>query len=402
MEPYSVVSQAAPVQARAHAGRRRLVPRLRARAWQVALAICAGTPDAEAAMGEAEAGGGGAGSSGSSFELLRAAGLEQWRPVAWGGDRSPLSLLSLPGVEREQIVYLSPDAPEVLDELRPSEVYVIGGLVDRHKVDGASYRRATALGVRAARLPLIEHLPAELRGCSVALNALNLNAVFGLLVEWSKARDWASAMRTAFEGTQRHCAKMTQGHIHPHGYWDGPKAASQHQYDAQLSAALLAFFQREGATTVVDLGCGLGSYVRHFLRCGLSATGYDGNPATPQLSKGTCSVLDLSVVADAVAPSDWVLSLEVGEHLPKEHEDAFMENLQRLGRRGMVLSWALEGQGGTGHVNERNNDYIKSKICTKGYVNDVEAEQVLRSAAKFSYFKRTVMVFRRLAADPSG
>ena len=31
----------------------------------------------------------------------------------------------------------------------------------------------------------------------------------------------------------------------------------------------------------------------------------------------------------------------------------------------------------------------------KGYVNDVEAERVLRQASRFSYFKKTIMVFRR-------
>ena len=57
------------------------------------------------------------------------------------------------GVDRDQLVYLSPEAPDVLTELKPSEVYVIGGLVDRHKIHGASLRRASALGIRSARLP---------------------------------------------------------------------------------------------------------------------------------------------------------------------------------------------------------------------------------------------------------
>lgn len=277
-------------------------------------------------------------------------------------------------------------------------VYVIGGLVDRQIIHGASYQRATDLGVRSARLPLNEHLPPELRGRSNALDGLNLNSVFRLLVEWSVSRDWPHAIATAFDGNQRHCGKSVSGTIHPNGYWDGPQAVHQHQYDSSLSEALLAFFKREGANTVVDLGCGMGSYVRHFNQHGLSASGVDGNPATPTLSKGTCSVADLSVVADVAAPHDWVLSLEVGEHLPQEHEEAFMENLHRHNARGMVLSWALKGQGGTGHVNEQNNDYIKAMICAKGYTNDVGVEQALREASRFSYFKRTVMVFRRVGA----
>lgn len=286
--------------------------------------------------------------------------------------------------------------------LTPTVTDVIGGLVDRHKIHGASYRRAEALGIRSARLPLLEHLPLEMRGKSNALDALNLNSVFRLLVEWSKSRDWTAAITTAFDGSQRQCGKPATGIINPKGFWDGPRAASQHQYDALLSEALVAFFNRERASTVVDLGCGMGSYVRHFIKCGLSASGFDGNPSTPQLSKGACSVLDLSVVADVATPYDWALSLEVGEHLPKQYEAAFMENLHRHNSRGMVLSWARKGQGGTGHVNEQDGDYIKAQICAKGYLNDVEAEQALRKAAKFSYFKHTIMVFRRTRHETQG
>ena len=66
--------------------------------------------------------------------MLRAAGLEQWRPLEWrADDGTPLSLLSLPDVDPAELVYLSPDAPDVLDVLRPSDVYVIGGLVGRTK-----------------------------------------------------------------------------------------------------------------------------------------------------------------------------------------------------------------------------------------------------------------------------
>ena len=144
--------------------------------------------------------------------------------------------------------------------------------------------------------------------------------------------------------------------IHRNGYWDGPRAAHQHQHDASLCAALLAFFEAEGASTVVDLGCGMGSYVRAFNAAsttGLKASGYDGNPHTPKLSKGACGVLDLSVLAAVATPCDWVLSLEVGEHLPKEHEAVFLENVHRHNTCGVVLSWAIKGQGGTGRMSPR-------------------------------------------------
>ncbi len=91
------------------------------------------------------------------------------------------------------------------------------------------------------------------------------------------------------------------------------------------------------------------------------------------------------------------MSLEVGEHLPKKFEDIFINNLHNNNENGMVLSWALVGQPGDGHINCQNNDYIKSKICKLGYINDIESENKLRNAASRCYwFKNTIMVFRKI------
>ena len=182
--------------------------------------------------------------------------------------------------------------------------------------------------------------------------------------------------------------------IHSNGYWQGTQASSQHVHDARLTQCLISFFKNEGATSIVDFGCGMGKYVQAFRNSGLNATGFDGNPNTPELTNNTCGVLDLSV-STQLEPFDWVMSLEVGEHLPKKFEDIFINNLHLNNKRGIVLSWAVKGQGGHGHFNEQNNDYIKSKICELGYVNDVDSENNMRNMSSLSWFKNTIMVFRR-------
>jgi len=55
---------------------------------------------------------------------------------------------------KERVVYLSPEASDVLDVIDDDAVYVVGGFVDRNRHKGASLQRAGDLGVRAARLPL--------------------------------------------------------------------------------------------------------------------------------------------------------------------------------------------------------------------------------------------------------
>jgi cyclopropane fatty-acyl-phospholipid synthase-like methyltransferase len=187
--------------------------------------------------------------------------------------------------------------------------------------------------------------------------------------------------------------------IHSNGYWVGLEATSQHAYDSSLVVSLTNFFKNEKCNSLVDFGCGMGNYVKTFQENNINAIGFDGNPNTPQLTNNLCKVFDLSVLKKFDEPFDWVLSLEVGEHLPPKFEDIFIQNLHNNNRYGIVLSWAVKGQGGHGHFNEQNNDYIKSKICNLGYVNDVTSENKLRRDSRFSYFKNTIMVFRKLSFE---
>lgn len=186
--------------------------------------------------------------------------------------------------------------------------------------------------------------------------------------------------------------------IHENGYWQGTEASSEHIYDPTLGSSLVHFFKNENVTSLVDFGCGMGTYVKTFRENNINAFGFDGNPNTPELTNNLCNVLDLSVPKTFDEPFDWVMSLEVGEHLPKRFEDIFINNLHNNNKRGIVLSWAIKGQGGHGHFNEQNTDYIKSKICKLGYTNDIENENILRNNSTLFWFKNTIMVFRKLAA----
>jgi cyclopropane fatty-acyl-phospholipid synthase-like methyltransferase len=184
--------------------------------------------------------------------------------------------------------------------------------------------------------------------------------------------------------------------IHANGYWEGLEASSQHVYDSKLGDSLANFFLTEKVKSVVDLGCGMGNYVKTFRLNNINAIGFDGNPNTPELTNNLCKILDLSIPKQFDEPFDWVMSIEVGEHLPPQFEDIFIHNLHNNNKCGIVLSWAIKGQGGHGHFNEQNNDYIKSKICDLGYINDIEIENNLRHNSTLRWFKNTIMVFRKI------
>lgn len=65
--------------------------------------------------------------------------------------------------DHNSIVYLSSDSENVLHELDPNAVYIIGGLVDHNHHKGLSLQRAEEKGFKTARLPLSEHIEMKTR-----------------------------------------------------------------------------------------------------------------------------------------------------------------------------------------------------------------------------------------------
>ena len=163
-----------------------------------------------------------------------------------------------------------------------------------------------------------------------------------------------------------------------------------HLCDESLCEAIIAMFKVE---TVVDIGCGNGSYVRKFIEAGFDCVGYDGSPLTEEISGGMCHIIDFSEAID-IGKYDLVVSLEVGEHIPKQYEEVYLDNIIRAARRNIVLSWAIEGQPGYGHVNCRNNDYVIEEIEKRGFIFDKEGSLYLRDKSTLPWFKNTIIIFK--------
>ncbi|KAH9062743.1 guanine-1-methyltransferase-domain-containing protein [Lactarius vividus] len=92
--------------------------------------------------------------------------------------------LSIP-VSRDQVVYLTADSSEVLEELKEGETYIIGGICDHNRYKNLCLDKARESGVRAAQLPIgrfLSHLPTR--------KVLTVNQVFEVLVKWVETRDW--------------------------------------------------------------------------------------------------------------------------------------------------------------------------------------------------------------------
>lgn len=175
----------------------------------------------------------------------------------------------------------------------------------------------------------------------------------------------------------------------------GHPLASQHYLDEGIAASLLTLVRHK---TVLDVGAGSGQYGRYFdaHNAGVVYSAIDGALNVETFTDGYVQWADLVLPywRDG-GPADWVVSLEVGEHIPERYESAFFDNLHRNNRCGVVLSWAVPGQSGRGHVNCRDNEYVTSAMRRLGYVLDVEATKMGRARADKFWFRNTYMVFRR-------
>lgn len=179
------------------------------------------------------------------------------------------------------------------------------------------------------------------------------------------------------------------------GIFTAEQAKTEHKHSPRLAKALRDVL--DPSIPVTDFGCGKGDYIRHLKNHGYSVIGYEG---TPELAEdGLIETKDVSVKMKSELFGN-VLCLEVIEHIEKEREDVIITNLVEATRNGcrLIISWAIEGQGGCGHVNERDGNYVIPRIEKEGFEYSLTATRKLREEAgkDLWWFKKSVYVFDRI------
>lgn len=169
---------------------------------------------------------------------------------------------------------------------------------------------------------------------------------------------------------------------------------SPHSFDGALCRQMINMMQCAGVKSVADLGCGSGEYVGALIGNGFEAVGYDGNPNTNKFHP-SCHVMDISKFSVNIPVVDCVVSLEVGEHIPREFEEDFLNNVSAHASRMVIMSWFPIPGHGIGHVNERSNEWVKEQMRQRGLYSNDHFEKTGRDASIFWWFKHSFMVFER-------
>lgn len=178
------------------------------------------------------------------------------------------------------------------------------------------------------------------------------------------------------------------------GVWSQELADSTHQSSANLGKFLSEYLPKE--EPVYDFGCGNGYYLGVLERAGFrQCIGFEGI----QLNNFQCSNVK---VADLTKPiflneKGSVISLEVGEHLPKSAQATFMRTITENCSKHLVMSWAEIGQPGIGHINCRNIDAVIRDVEQRGFYFLPGLTYKVRATIEenTSWFRRTLLIFQK-------
>ncbi|CAG5129025.1 unnamed protein product [Candidula unifasciata] len=174
--------------------------------------------------------------------------------------------------------------------------------------------------------------------------------------------------------------------------------STDHVWDKGLSTALSKFSKGK---TVGSFGDGPGKYKSHIdsLAEVVSYTAYDGAPHVENVTRGLVKFLDLTAPQYGIPAFDWVISLEVGEHIPAKYEDIYLDNLVRHAKEGIILSWATPGQEGLSHVNNKPLVDVVAQLNKRGFHINLQAGEPLRQASSFYWLKNNINVYYRKHAE---
>ncbi len=155
--------------------------------------------------------------------------------------------------------------------------------------------------------------------------------------------------------------------IYDHKFYND-QAETSYRSAAAVAPLIVKLF---APSSVIDVGCGVGTWLRAFADLGFTQLlGIDGphvEPASLQLPTAQFRSHDLRLPLPDLGRFDVAMSLEVAEHLPAQVAAGFVAGLTRMAPI-VVFSAAIPGQGGTDHINLQWPEYWQALFQGHGYV----------------------------------
>ena len=153
-----------------------------------------------------------------------------------------------------------------------------------------------------------------------------------------------------------------------------PASAADHHYtpDERIVQLLITLLSPSRGVhySLADIGAGVGQMCAALQSrdAELSCASYDGAGNVENTTQSFVQWIDLTRPL-ALPRADWVVSLEVGEHVPNQFEPMLVRNLHSMNCRGLLLSWGrYNGRlRGHGDANYHYRSYLVDLFSQLGY-----------------------------------
>lgn len=182
---------------------------------------------------------------------------------------------------------------------------------------------------------------------------------------------------------------MEEAHTNNGGY--ELEGVIWHQHSNRLLIKIMELFDKN--IPVIDIGCGHNFYMSILKYAGYSALGIDNTDLGSMYFMKADVTKPLEMLAAKNVRN--TISLEVGEHIPSELSNGYLDNICKF-KGDVILSWAVPGQAGIGHINCQTNEWVATEMLKRGYMIDAKRTLELRESVKdchCSWFKNTLMYF---------
>ena len=131
------------------------------------------------------------------------------------------------------------------------------------------------------------------------------------------------------------------------------------------------FLDKFTVSSVVDFGCGIGSYLECAHDRGFEVKGFEISEAakkyTPERIQKFITYQDCTEPI-VIKKYDCVISFETAEHIDPSGTEQFVENIVNATGGYLLFTAAPPGQQGTGHINMKAKEYWLDQFSELAYL----------------------------------
>lgn len=180
-------------------------------------------------------------------------------------------------------------------------------------------------------------------------------------------------------------------------YSDDFYKTMEHGSRSSAQGLVPLLISRYSPNSVVDVGCGTGSFIYEFQKNGVTdVAGYEGiwvEELPTLLPKEFYIYRDLTQPIELTKKYDLCLCLEVAEHLGEAYAQQLIKTLTGLSEV-IVFSAAIPMQGGNHHVNEQWPIYWANLFADQKFYLDWDPRSIIWEVSEIEgCYKQNLLVF---------